>query len=75
MSIKTQLCNIVITMKNEQNLTYDDIIDSCQGSLHKSQLTNILKNEGCSVGLSKIEQLITNLGGKVEVCLRTDYDF
>lgn len=69
MSVKSQLCNIVRVLKSEQGLTYDEILLKCRGGLHKSQLTNIIKNDGFGVSVDLIEWVIKSLGGELEVHL------
>ncbi len=75
MSIKTQLCNIVITLKKDKNLTYDQILDKGEGAFHRSQLVSILKREGTSVSVNVIEDVIKCLGGNLSIICSTDPTF
>lgn len=75
MSLKTQLCNIVITLKNDKNLTYDQIVANGEGAFHKSQLVSILNNGGNNVSVSVIEDVIKSFGGKLSIICTTDPTF
>lgn len=72
MSIKSQLCNVVITLKDELKLTYDDILVLGEGSFHKSQLTSIINHEGVNVSVDVIEKVIQVLGGELSIICTTD---
>ena len=70
MSVKSQLCNIIIDTKDEKNLTYDEILSLCSGGLHRSQLSNILKYEGLNVSIDTIEFVLLKLGVIFEIQTR-----
>lgn len=75
MSIKSQLCNIVITLKKDKNLTYDRMLVLGDGAFHRSQLVSIIKHDGVSVSVSVIEDVIKCLGGDLSIICSTDPTF
>lgn len=75
MSIKIQMCNIIITLKKEKNLTYNQMLDKANGAFHKSQLVSIIKNGGENVSVSVMEDVIESLGGKLSIICTTDPTF
>ena len=68
MSIKIQLCNIIIDMKDTDKLTYDKLHEITD--MHRSQLVSIIKHQGKDVSVEIIEYVIKCLGGEVELHLR-----
>ena len=65
--LKKQLCDILIAIKDYDCLTYDNIIDLSDGYIHRSQLINIIKNEGKGVASDTIHTLLDKIGVEVEV--------
>lgn len=68
MSIKIQLCNIIIDIKDTDKLTYDKLHEITD--THRSQLVSIIKHQGKDVSVEVIEYVIKCLGGEVELHLR-----
>lgn len=68
-----QLCDWVAVIKEQRGLTYDKIVEICDGGIHKSQLVSILKNEGKNVSVTTIADVIEALGGEIEVSLKSTY--
>jgi hypothetical protein len=75
MGVKSQLCNIVITLKRDNKLTYDQIVDMGNGAFHRSQLVSILKHQGESVSVNVIEDVVKCLGGNLSIICSTDPTF
>lgn len=73
MGIKTQLCKIVKSLKEENEMTYDQMVEFCkQGSqvmVHKSQLVNILKHDGDNVSVELMEYIIRKFDCHLEIHL------
>lgn len=67
MSVKSQLCNAIKKIKDEEGLTYDGLIIKSGSTLVKSQLTSILKYDGLNVSLDVIEDVIHGLGKEIEI--------
>ena len=67
MTIKEQMCKMICRTKKEKGLTYDAIVSMCNGGIHKSQLTLILKHSGANVSLETIEYVLNKLGIEAEV--------
>lgn len=67
MSIKKQLCNIVIHIKDSESLTYDKLQEKT--GVLRSQLVQIIVHEGKDVSLAVIEHVIKMLGYSTEVHL------
>ena len=69
MSIKKQLCNIVIDLKDKDKaMTYAKLYEITK--THKSQLVSIMKHQGKDVSVEVIEYVIKCLGGEIELHLR-----
>lgn len=64
-SIKTQLCDLVATLKEDDSLTYEDLKEL--SGLNTTQITRILKKNGNGVSLQVIEQLLIKLDAEVGV--------
>lgn len=80
MSIRKQLCGVVISIKSDEGLTYDEMLEKCNGGnvrLSRSQLSNILCNGGKNVAIELIERIIDKLGGEVSIGFtrKDDYPF
>ncbi len=75
MGVKNQLCNVVITLKREKGLTYDNILLLGEGAFHRSQLVSILNNGGDNVSVGVIEDVIKCLGGELSIICSTDPTF
>lgn len=76
MTIKEQMCERIYLTKKNRGLTYDAIVEICNGGIHKSQLTLILKHSGESVSLETIEYVLNKLDIEVRVeFVEKLYDF
>lgn len=67
MNIRKRLCDIVKSVKEDRELTYDQIIELGNGAFHKSQLTAILKHNGHNVSVDVVMDVLTSLGVEIEV--------
>ena len=67
MSIKSQLCEAIKYVKDQEGLTYDKLVERCGGVIVKSQLTSILKYDGLNVSVDTLEDVLRGLGRSVEL--------
>ena len=70
MSIRNQLCEVVLSLKDSQGLSYNDIISLCKESdvsLSRPQLSYILCHRGKNISVELIEQVIGVFKGELSI--------
>lgn len=70
MGIKEKLCAVVKTIKEDDGLTYDEILEKCNAGsikLSRSQLSNVLCKSGKNVSIELIDQIIDKLGSNISI--------
>lgn len=67
MNLKQRLCDVVVSIKSDNKLTYADIVKKTDGLVNDTQINNILRHGGREITSDRIYNVIYKLGYRLNI--------